>query len=145
MPISEICSREVIIVERSETVLAASKLMRERNVGTVVVVDEHDGKRVPVGMVTDRDLVVKIIAPEADPTFIRAGDIMKEPLVTVKGSCGVYEAIQHMRSKGVRRLPVVDNDGSLLGIVTLDDLLGLLAEEIGALARLIEHERKNVP
>ena len=145
MPISEICSREVIIAQHDESVLEASKLMRERNVGTVIVVKEHDGARVPVGIVTDRDLVVEIIAAEVDPNLIRIGDVMGRELVTVKGSCGVFEGIQYMRNKGVRRLPVVDDDGSLLGIVTLDDLLVLLAEEIGALAKLIEHERKNVP
>ena len=145
MPISEICNREVIIAQCDETVLVASKLMRERKVGTVVVVEEHEGVRVPIGIVTDRDLVVEIIASEVDPTFIRIGDIMVRELATVKGSCGVFEGIQYMRSKGVRRLPVVDDDGSLLGIVTLDDLLGLLAEELSALAKLVERERKNAP
>lgn len=145
MPISEICNREVIIAQRDETVLEASKLMRERNVGTIVMVEEREGVRVPIGIVTDRDLVVEIIALEADPTFIRIGDLTLRDLVTVKGSCGVFEGIQYMRGKGVRRLPVVDDDGGLLGIVTLDDLLGLLAEELSALAKLVEHERKNVP
>lgn len=145
MPISEVCNREVIIARRDETALEAAKLMRERNVGTLVVVDECDGIRVPVGIVTDRDLVVEILAPEVDPTFIRIGDIMRPDLAKVIGSCGVFEAIQYMRGKGVRRLPVVDDDGGLQGIVTLDDLLSLLAEEFGALARLVEHERKNVP
>lgn len=146
MPISEICTREVIIARCDETVLEAAKLMRERNVGTVVVVEERGSVRVPVGIVTDRDLVVEIIASEVDPTFIRMGDIMPAELVSVKGSCGgVYEGIQYMRSKGVRRLPVIDEDGGLLGIVTLDDLLGLLAEEFSALAKLVERERKNTP
>jgi predicted transcriptional regulator len=145
MPISEICTREVIIARCDETVLEAAKLMRERNVGTVVVVEERGSVRVPVGIVTDRDLVVEIIASEVDPTFIRMGDIMPAELVSVKGSCGVYEGIQYMRSKGVRRLPVIDEDGGLLGIVTLDDLLGLLAEEFSALAKLVERERRNTP
>lgn len=142
MPISEICTREVIIAEPKETVLQAAKLMRERNVGTVVVVEERDNRRVPVGVVTDRDLVVEIIASEVDPTFITVGDIMAPELTSVKESCGVYEAIQYMRGKGVRRLPVVDEGGGLIGIVTLDDLLTLLAEELSALGRLIENEQK---
>lgn len=145
MPISEICNREVIIAERDESALEAAKLMRQHNVGTVVVVEQRNGIRVPVGIVTDRDLVVEIVAAEVDPTLIRISDIMARELVMVKGSCGVFEGIQYMRSKGVRRTPVVDEDSSLLGIVTLDDLLGLLAEELGALAKLVEHERKNAP
>lgn len=145
MPISEICNREVIIAERDESALEAAKLMRKHNVGNVVVVEQRNGMRVPVGIVTDRDLVVEIVAAEVDPTLIRISDIMARELVMVKDSCGVFEGIQYMRSKGVRRMPVVDEDGSLLGIVTLDDLLGLLAEELGALAKLVEHERKNTP
>lgn len=142
MPISELCIREVIVSERHETALEAAKLMRECNVGTLVVVDNRDGRRMPVGIVTDRDLVVEVIASEVDPTFITVGDIMAAELASVKDDCGVYEAIQYMRVKGVRRLPVTDNDGGLVGIVTLDDLLALLAEELGALGRLVEHEKQ---
>lgn len=144
MSVAEICTRDVIIMRRDETVLEASRLIREHNVGSVVVVDEKNGTRVPVGIVTDRDLVVEIIAMEADPMAITVGDVVVSELVTVQGKCGVFETMQYMRSKGVRRLPVVDDRGGLLGIVTLDDLLSLLAEELGALARLVEHERKNV-
>ena len=143
MPISEICTREVIIVERDENVVQAAKLMRQHNVGALVVIEERDGRRAPVGIVTDRDFVVKITAAEVDPSFIRAGDLMAPELATVKGSCGVFEAIQYMRSKGVRRLPVVDDDGGLIGIVALDDLLALLAEELSALGRLVANEKKN--
>jgi len=145
MPISEICNREVIVAQCTESAIEAAKLMREHNVGTVVVVEERNGARVPVGIVSDRDLVVEIVAAEVDPTLIRLSDIMARELVTVKGSCGIFEGIQYMRSKGVRRMPVVDDDGSLLGIVTLDDLLSLLAEELSALAKLVENERKNTP
>lgn len=143
MPIAEICTREVIIVQRDESALQAAKLMREHNVGTVVVVEERGSCRAPIGVVTDRDLVVEIIASEVDASFITVGEIMARELTSVKGSCGVYEAIQYMRGKGVRRLPVVDDDGGLVGIVTFDDLLMLLAEELSALGRLVEHEQKN--
>ena len=143
MPIGEICNREVIIVQRDDTVLQAAKLMRQHHVGDLLVVEERGGQRVPVGIVTDRDLVVEIIAPELDSTVITVGDIMVTKLATVKESKGVFEAIQYMRSKGIRRLPVVDDDGGLVGIVTLDDLLVLLADELGALARLVEREQKN--
>jgi len=143
MPIGEICNREVIIVQRDESVLQAAKLMRQHHVGDVVVVEDRGGRRVPVGIVTDRDLVVEIIAPELDSTVITVGDITAMELATVKENNGVFEAIQYMRSKGVRRLPVVDDGGGLVGIVTLDDLLGLLADELGALARLVDREQKN--
>ena len=142
MPIGEICTREVVIVKRNETVLEAAKLMRQHHVGDVVVIEEHDGVRFPVGIVTDRDLVVEIMAPELDPAAITVGDIMEQELVIVKESMGLFEAIQYMRSKTVRRLPVVDENGALLGILALDDLLELLSEELLAIARLVRYQRR---
>ncbi len=142
MPISEICNREVIIVQRNDAGLEAAKLMRQHHVGDVLVVEDRGGVRVPVGIVTDRDLVVEIMAPELDPMAITVGDIMAPDLVTVKEDTGLFEAIQFMRAKGVRRLPVVNDSGGLVGILTLDDLLELLAEELLALAKLVTQEQK---
>lgn len=142
MPIGELCSREVIVTQRDDSVLLAAKLMRQHHVGDVLVVDEVDGKRIPVGVVTDRDLVVEILAPELDPDAITVGDIMVEDVAVVEETIGVFEAIRYMRDKGVRRLPVVNDAGALVGIVSLDDLLALLAEELNALAKLVVRERQ---
>lgn len=142
MPISEICNREVVVVQCNDTILEAARLMRQHHVGDVLVVEDRGGVRTPVGIVTDRDLVVEIMAPELDQMVITVGDIMAPDLVTVKENTGVFEAIQYMRAKGVRRLPVVDDSGGLVGILTLDDLLELLAEELLALAKLVRHEQK---
>ncbi|MGC2456779.1 MAG: CBS domain-containing protein [Gallionellaceae bacterium] len=143
MPISEICNRETIIVRRDSTAVEAARLMRQHHVGDVLVVEYgNDGARIPVGIVTDRDLVVEILAPGLDPETITAGDIMAPGLVTVKEGTGVFETIQYMRAKGVRRLPVVDEKNALVGIVTLDDLLELLSEELLALAKLVRQEQK---
>lgn len=142
MPISEICNREVIIVQRETTVHEAAKLMRQHHVGSVVVVEERKGVRVPVGIVTDRDLVVEIMAPDLVQMVITVGDIMGPKLVTVQDDMGIYESIQYMRGEGVRRLPVVDSKGGLIGILALDDLLELLAEELLELSRLVKHEQK---
>ncbi len=142
MSIGEICNREVVIVQPEDTVLQAAKLMRQHHVGSVLVVDKNSGKPVPVGIVTDRDLVIEVVAPELDPDAITVGDIMVSDFATVKEETGVFEAIQYMRRKGIRRLPVVDNEGRLIGIVTLDDLLALLSEELGALAKLVSGEQQ---
>jgi CBS domain-containing protein len=142
MPIGEICNRDVIISHREDTVGDAAKLMREHHVGDVVVVDERDDVRFPVGIVTDRDLVVEIMATELDQKVITVGDIMLEELVTVKESVGIFEAVQYMRSKTVRRLPVVDARGALVGVLTLDDLLELLAEELLAISKLFNYQRQ---
>lgn len=142
MPIGEICNREVVITRVEDSVLLAAKLMRKHHVGDVLVVHQSNGSCIPVGIITDRDLVVEILAPEIDPTTLTVGDIMASELATVKEDIGVFEAIRFMRIKGVRRLPVVDNDGNLVGVVTLDDLLELLVEELGLLVKLIVHEQK---
>ena len=140
MAIGEICNREVVIVAREAPVIAAARLMRQYHVGDLVVVDELAGLRRPVGIVTDRDIVIEVVAMEVAPETLRVGDIMSAELATVRETEGVYETIRYMRDKGIRRLPVVDRDGWLQGIVTLDDLLILLAEEMGELARLIGRE-----
>ena len=142
MPIGEICNRDVIIVKSEDTILEAARLMRQHHVGDVVVVEERDGLRIPVGIVTDRDLVIEIMATELDQNVITAGDIMEPELVTVKESIGVFEAVQYMRGKTVRRLPIVDESGALVGILTLDDLLELLSEELLGVARLVSYQRQ---
>lgn len=142
MAIGEFCNREVVFAQRETTVLEAARLMRQFHVGDLVVVDESGGKRVPVGIVTDRDIVLEIVCMELDASVLTAGDIMGLDLVTVRESEGVFETMRYMRAKGVRRIPVVDAEGGLVGILTLDDLLEILAEEMNELARLIATERK---
>ncbi len=142
MPISELCNREVVIVRPEESALDAARLMRRNHVGDVLVVEDRGSRRIPVGIVTDRDLVVEIMAMKLDPASLAVKDIMVSDLATIKEDAGLFEAIGYMRTKGVRRLPVVDGAGSLIGILTLDDLIELLADEMSALAKLVKHEQK---
>ena len=142
MPVGEICNRDVVILKRDDTILEAAKLMRQHHIGDVLVVEERGGVPVPVGIVTDRDLVVEIMAPDLDQKVITVGDIMVGELATVNENIGVFEAIQYMRSKAVRRLPIVDENGGLVGILTLDDLLELLSEELLAIAKLVKYQRQ---
>lgn len=111
-------------------------VMRKENVGSVIIEDNDT----PVGIVTDRDLVLQVLEPREDPTEVTAEDIMTETLVTVQGDDGVFEATATMFENDVRRLPVVDEDGSLAGIVTLDDLLVLLSTEMEHLTGVVEAE-----
>ena len=141
MGIGDICNREVVYVNRDVTVNAACKLMRHYRVGSLVVVDDVDSQRVPVGILTDRDVVVEIDAMDLDAKVITAGDIMSSALVTVQENHGVLETIEIMRFKGVRRMPVVNAEGRLVGIVTIDDLLAVLAEELTDIARIVSREQ----
>ena len=142
MTIGTICNRKVITVQRDATVLHAAVLMRQHHVGDVVVIENRKNKTVPIGIVTDRDIVVELVATELDCNVITVGDIIAK-LIAVKDSAGVFEAIQLMANKGVRRLPVVDADGGLVGIITLDDLLLLLSKELAAFTKLVTREQKN--
>ncbi len=141
MAIGEICNREVVYAARDTTVQAAAKLMRHYHVGSLVVIDDFGDKRVPVGIVTDRDIVIEVDATELDPKVITIGDIMTSQLATVPESEGLLETMEVMRAKGVRRLPVVGGEGQLVGIVTIDDLLEILAEELTDLTRIVSKEQ----
>lgn len=143
MAMSELCNPDVITLERNSTIAQAAKLMRQHHVGAVIVVEMKDGRRSPVGIVTDRDIVVELVATELDPDVITVGDIMVHTLVSISEKSGLLEAIRLMADKGVRRLPVTDEKGALVGIVALDDMLLLLTKELGALSKLVEREQKN--
>jgi CBS domain-containing protein len=142
MPIGELAIRQVVVTSRETPVLDAAKLMRQYHVGDIVVTDETDGKRLPVGIVTDRDIVLEVLAQEVDAAKLSVGDIMTGDLITVGENEGVFQTIQLMRAKGARRAPVVDNEGVLIGIVSADDFIELLADELSELAKLISREQK---
>jgi CBS domain-containing protein len=142
MPVGELCIRQVVVAPRNTSVLEAAKLMRQYHVGDIVVTDESDGRRVPVGIVTDRDIVLEVLAPELDAANLSVGDIMSSDLITARENAGVFQTIQLMRAKGARRAPVVNGEGFLVGIVSVDDLMELLADELSELAKLVSREQK---
>ena len=141
MSIGRFCNKHVVTAARNTTVLEAAHLMRHNHVGDVLVVDDTDGGRVPVGILTDRDIVVSVIAPGLDPASLQVGDIMTDDLLTARDTDDVYETIERMRLRGIRRVPVVDARGSLAGVVSADDLLEFLAEEMGELSRISPYQQ----
>ncbi|HYA76647.1 MAG TPA: CBS domain-containing protein [Burkholderiaceae bacterium] len=140
MRISEICRREVISCGRKTSATELARMMRDGHVGDVIVVEDRKGAPVPIGIVTDRDLVVHVIAAGVAPDTVTAADLMIEDIVTAAETEYVYDAIWHMRSKGVRRLPVVDARQALVGVLTMDDVMRYVAEELGELARITPHQ-----
>ena len=137
MSVARICVRQVDIAEASESVLEAACRMRERGVGTLVIVD--DAGR-PVGVLTDRDLALRVVAAGGDSRVTSVGDVMTAHPRTVSESTPIESALSLMRSGSFRRLPVVNEDGKLVGIVSLDDVLALLAEEFALIGGLLERE-----
>ncbi len=119
----------------SDTVETAARTMRDRGVGSLVVVREGQ----PLGIVTDRDLVLRVLAEGLDPRSVRLADVVTYDPVTVATTDGIETAVARMRAHGVRRLPLVDERGQAVGIVTSDDLLVLLGGEMAALCEGIEN------
>jgi CBS-domain-containing membrane protein len=141
--VGELCNREVVIAREGDSVEMAAERMRSFHVGDLVVVEEHAGRNVPVGIVTDRDLVVGGLAQGlARLATLRVGDVMSRELVTARPEEDLGIALDRMRSHGVRRLPVVNREGGLEGILTLDDVLELMSEELAELAKLVVRQQK---
>lgn len=146
MRIAEICTVQTVHCKRDLTVQEAALLMRNHHVGDLVVVEQPNGERVPVGIVTDRDIVVSVIALGLDPGGLQVGDIMSAELMMANEEDDVYDTIDRMRYKGIRRVPVVNSLGGLMGIVSIDDLIEFLAQEMGELSRIsssqLAHEKQ---
>lgn len=135
MTLARIAKRAVDLVEAEESVHVAAHRMDVRNVGALVAVDAENR---PIGIVTDRDLAVRVLGSAKDPEATRVRDVWTPDPVTIRVDLGVEEALSRMRARGVRRLPVVDDAGTLVGIVTLHDILGLMVEEFWELGGLLE-------
>jgi CBS domain-containing protein len=138
MGIGEICSREVVFIGRNESVADAARLMRRHHIGSLVVADKADGRLVPAGMITDRDVTVGVVALGLDAEKTPVEAAMRADLACVGESESVDRALELMRAHGVRRLPVIDASGGLVGLVAADDLFELLGEEMATLAAVVE-------
>lgn len=141
MAIGSVCVRTVAVATPDTTIHQAARLMRQMHVGDLIVVEDSGDRRKPVGIVTDRDIVLSVVATALDPEVFTLGDLAMKELVTCREDDGVFECIQRMRLHGVRRMPVVDREGQLVGIVSTDDLIGLLAEELSEISKLIAREQ----
>lgn len=115
--------------------------MRQFHVGDVVIVDETDKGRVPVGIMTDRDIVIEFIAKELALDSVTVGEAMSYELLTAAEEDDMMDTVKQMREQGVRRIPVVDKAGFLQGILTMDDVVDLLEEQIADLVGLIRSEQ----
>jgi CBS domain-containing protein len=136
MTVGDLCRRDVDTATYDQSVIDVARCMRDRQVGTVIVVDDHR----PVGIVTDRDLTVRVLAAGLDPTGTRVSEVMTPSPTTVREDATVVAAVGSMRSGRFRRLPVVGQNGHLLGVVALDDVLLRVAEELAEVGPLLRRE-----
>jgi len=141
MTVGDLCTRVVITADPHETVVEAARRMRDRHVGTLVVVDSE---RRPLGLVSDRDLVVSVLAQSPDKLdAIEVGDVMSGDLITALTNEPIEDAVKRMRTHGIRRLPVVTRDGQLEGLLAFDDLVEQFSEELAELAGLLTSEQRH--
>ena len=131
----------MVFARRDTGLVEAARLMREHHVGSLVVIVERNSERVPVGMITDRDIVVAAVAKEVDPRTLSVGDVMSAGALVVREQDSVTDALRLMRERGVRRVPVVTRGGALAGIVAIDDILELVAEEMDGFVHTLRSER----
>ncbi|MDQ2052095.1 CBS domain-containing protein [Natronolimnohabitans sp. A-GB9] len=137
MPVENLARSDVVTASTDDSIQEIASTMDDESVGSIVITDGGE----PAGIVTDRDLTTQVIAEGESPDGLTAEDVMSTDLCTIEQNSGFYEATELMSEHGVRRLPVVDSDGELTGIITVDDLNELLADEHQQLASVIQAQR----
>jgi CBS domain-containing protein len=142
MTVGKFCNREVIIADKDCSIAEIAKLMRKYHVGDVILVTGSGDQARPVGILTDRDIVIELIACDVPLDSVCAGDVMSYELVTAREEDSIWDTLKRMRAKGIRRVPVVNDQGQLEGILSIDDLLELFAEELNQLAKVPFREQQ---
>jgi CBS domain-containing protein len=143
MTVGEICNRNVVVAPKTEMIVDAAKRMRTSHVGDLVVIENRNGRHFPIGIVTDRDIVVSVVAGDPDHiNYLLVSDVMSDDLVTAREHESIEAALKKMEEHGVRRLPIVDADGTLVGILALDDILQYLTGQQSELVALVAREQR---
>jgi CBS domain-containing protein len=142
MTVRALCNHNVATIDRKTSVVDAAARMREEHVGDLIVVEERAGRRVPIGILTDRDIVIAVVAKRVAANTVTVGDAMSAELLTVHQDNGVEHALREMRRVGVRRAPVVDGTGALIGVLSIDDVIDHLAVQLGHIAEIIRVEQR---
>lgn len=140
MRVGECCNRDVVITPRTTGIVEATQLMRCYHVGTLMVVDAGDAINKPVGIVTDRDLVIEVLALDVPLDTVTLGDVMGDRLLSAAEDDDLLRTVERMRTQGVRRMPVVGTGGALRGILSFDDVVALLGGMVTDLARLVDRQ-----
>ena len=144
MKVKDLCTLDTQIIEKSETAQAAAQAMQEAKVGSLVVIDALPNGDLPIGIITDRDIALKVASQDIRPSMLVVADFVSEALLTVRGKEDVYDVLGKMRQKSVRRVPVVDKAGFLIGIISIDDILEFLVGELKEMTSIMKHEPERV-
>jgi CBS domain-containing protein len=140
MNAGERCNRQVVTATRETSITGAAQLMRDKHVGSLIIVENRDNHPEPVGILTDRDIVIEVLAENVDPDAVTVGDVMTTAVLKVCEHDSIFEVAQRMRARGVRRVPVVSKQRELVGVLAQDDILALLSEELSLLIKVSTRE-----
>jgi CBS domain-containing protein len=140
MSISQICRRQVVTIGPEVDVATAARVMRDEHVGYLIVTADSSSR--PLGVLSDRDIVLKITARDRDPADVKVGEVMTPDPVVADLGAGIGETLKRMREIGVRRVPVVDSQGRLAGVLALDDVIDHLFAQLAAVAGTIRTEQQ---
>jgi CBS domain-containing protein len=135
--VEQVCVHDVVSIEHDMQLVHCAKIMHDAQVGSLIVTEGRDGITVPVGILTDRDIAVKVVAFSLDPDVFTARDIMAQPLITAQPEEHLRPVLGRMRQNGVHRIPVVSNNGALVGILAVDDIWENLLEDVDSLERIL--------
>lgn len=141
MLLRELCTPDVVSCAADRSALHAAHLMRQHHVGDLIVVEDVASDPSPIGMVTDRDIVLEVLGKELDPARVTLRQIMRTPVVIASLGEDITQALERMKFHGVRRIPVVDESSRLVGVLSLDDLLKRLAADAVSLAEVVSREQ----
>ena len=137
MSLGNLCRKDVVTVKSGTSIADVAKLMEEKNIGSVVI----DGEGERFGIVTDRDILLRVLSKNLDPNTAPVDDIMTwKHVLILREDMELFEALEQVKKSAVRRFPVLDADGNLVGIITLDDIITVLSKELADVARIIENE-----
>jgi CBS domain-containing protein len=141
MSVGDLCSRDTVVAQRVTTLVEAARMMRERHVGCLVVVEESPAGQLPVGVITDRDLVTAVLARDVEVHALRVDDVASDEPVIIREKASLPDALALMQAKGVRRVIVADEAGLLQGVLALDDVIEAVAEQMQAISKALTSGR----
>lgn len=144
MRVGDICNHHAVIIGTSDSVHTVAELMRDQHVNYVVVVESNGGNNIPVGSLTERDIVVKLAANNVDLDSVTAAEVMEAPLILAEARDSVMATLKRMRYKGIRHIPVTDANKALIGILSIDNILEMLTEQLNDIGYIITQEQLSV-
>lgn len=142
MTVGTICNRNVATIDPDADITEAAERMRKEHVGDLIVAKFKDARLVPVGIVTDRDIVISVVAKKVDPTTLTVGDVMSADLLTVREDNGIDFALREMRRFGVRRVPVIGTAGELVGVLSINDVVDYLGVQLSHIGDIIRFSQE---